>query len=163
MDVDFVRKSVRAIGRCAIKVEQAAERCVSTLLDLIQTKVNYVVQEAIVVIKVRPFPTIITLFINQSSPCRASVRILYRAVFIAEQQLKVDFICCPNETSETWGNVFPSPCVDEVLFGIFQNSLNSNTVLLILQDIFRKYPNKYESIIATLCENLDTLDEPEAR
>lgn len=54
VDVDFVRKSVRAIGRCAIKVEQAAERCVSTLLDLIQTKVNYVVQEAIVVIKVRP-------------------------------------------------------------------------------------------------------------
>lgn len=27
----------------------------------------------------------------------------------------------------------------------------------------RKYPNKYESIISTLCENLDTLDEPEAR
>ena len=52
--MDFVRKSVRAIGRCAIKVEQAAERCVSTLIDLIQTKVNYVVQEAIVVIKVRP-------------------------------------------------------------------------------------------------------------
>ncbi|WAR01329.1 AP1B1-like protein [Mya arenaria] len=51
VDVDFVRKSVRAIGRCAIKVEPAAERCVSTLLDLIQTKVNYVVQEAIVVIK----------------------------------------------------------------------------------------------------------------
>ena len=40
VDVDFVRKSVRAIGRCAIKVEQSAERCVSTLLDLIQTKVN---------------------------------------------------------------------------------------------------------------------------
>ena len=48
-----MRKSVRAIGRCAIKVEQAAERCVSTLIDLIQTKVNYVVQEAIVVIKVK--------------------------------------------------------------------------------------------------------------
>lgn len=81
VDVDFVRKAVRAIGRCAIKVEQSAEKCVSTLLDLIQTKVNYVVQEAIVVIK----------------------------------------------------------------------------------DIFRKYPNKYESIISTLCDNLDTLDEPEAR
>lgn len=52
VDVDFVRKSVRAIGRCAIKVEAAAERCVTTLIDLIQTKVNYVVQEAIVVIKV---------------------------------------------------------------------------------------------------------------
>ena len=52
VDVDFVRKSVRAIGRCAIKVEQAAEKCVTTLLELIQTKVNYVVQEAIIVIKV---------------------------------------------------------------------------------------------------------------
>lgn len=52
MDVDFVRKSVRAIGRCAIKVDTAAERCVSTLVDLIQTKVTYVVQEAVIVIKV---------------------------------------------------------------------------------------------------------------
>ena len=51
VDVDFVRKAVRAIGRCAIKVEGSAQRCVDTLLDLIQTKVNYVVQEAIVVIK----------------------------------------------------------------------------------------------------------------
>ena len=52
VDVDFVRRSVRAIGRCAIKIESAAERCIDTLVDLIQTKVNYVVQEAIVVIKV---------------------------------------------------------------------------------------------------------------
>ncbi|KAK2099864.1 AP-2 complex subunit beta [Saguinus oedipus] len=80
VDVDFVQKAVWAIGRCAIKVEQSAEGCVSTLLDPIQTKVNYVVQEAIVVIR---------------------------------------DIC--------------------------------------------KYPNKYESIIATLCENLDSLDEPDAR
>uniref|UniRef100_A0A8C9BP13 AP complex subunit beta n=1 Tax=Phocoena sinus TaxID=42100 RepID=A0A8C9BP13_PHOSS len=50
VDVDFVRKAVWAIGRCAIKVEQSAERCVSTLLDLIQTKVNYVVQEAIILL-----------------------------------------------------------------------------------------------------------------
>jgi AP-1 complex subunit beta-1 len=81
VDVEFVRKSVRAIGRCAIKIDKAAERCIQVLLELIQTKVNYVVQEAIIVIK----------------------------------------------------------------------------------DIFRKYPNRYESIIATLCENLDTLDEPEAK
>lgn len=81
VDVDFVRKSVRAIGRCAIKVDSAAERCVGTLVELIQTKVTYVVQEAVIVIK----------------------------------------------------------------------------------DIFRKYPNQYESIISTLCENLDSLDEPEAR
>ncbi|KAF1324069.1 Ap-2 complex subunit beta, partial [Globisporangium splendens] len=81
VDVDFVRRSVRAIGRCAVKLERAAEKCINVLLELIQTKVNYIVQEAIIVIK----------------------------------------------------------------------------------DIFRKYPNQYESIIATLCENLDTLDEPEAK
>eukprot|EP01112_Ceratiomyxa_fruticulosa_P023711 TRINITY_DN9195_c0_g2_i1.p1 TRINITY_DN9195_c0_g2~~TRINITY_DN9195_c0_g2_i1.p1 ORF type:complete len:605 (+),score=128.39 TRINITY_DN9195_c0_g2_i1:260-2074(+) len=81
VDVEFVRRSVRAIGRCAIKLEKASEKCIQVLLDLIQTKVNYVVQEAIIVIK----------------------------------------------------------------------------------DIFRKYPNRYESIIATLCANLGTLDEPEAK
>ena len=31
------------------------------------------------------------------------------------------------------------------------------------QDIFRRYPNRYESIIATLCDNLESLDEPEAK
>lgn len=81
VDVDFVRRSVRAIGRCAISIESAAERCVNVLLELIETRVSYVVQESVVVIK----------------------------------------------------------------------------------DIFRRYPNRYESIISTLCECLDSLDEPEAR
>ena len=52
MDVDFVRRSVRCIGRCAINVESTADRCIETLISLIQTQVNYVVQEATVVIKV---------------------------------------------------------------------------------------------------------------
>ncbi len=29
--------------------------------------------------------------------------------------------------------------------------------------ICRRYPNRYESIISTLCENLESLDEPEAK
>lgn len=81
MDIDFVRKAVRSIGRLAIKVEAAADDCIQALLDLIDTGVTYVVQEAIIVIK----------------------------------------------------------------------------------DIFRRYPGKYEGIIPTLCEHLDVLDEPEAR
>lgn len=52
VDVDFVRRSIRAIGQCAVKIEAAAERCVNVLLELISTRVSYVVQEAIVVIKV---------------------------------------------------------------------------------------------------------------
>jgi len=53
VDVDFVRRSVRAIGLCAIKIDEAAERCVNVLLELISTRVSYVVQEAVIVLKVR--------------------------------------------------------------------------------------------------------------
>ncbi|MCJ1314801.1 hypothetical protein MMC15_000113 [Xylographa vitiligo] len=81
IDVHFVRKSVRAIGKLAIKIESSAEDCIACLLELVATKVSYIVQEATVVIR----------------------------------------------------------------------------------NIFRKYPNRYESIISTLCENLDSLDEPEAK
>lgn len=81
VDVEFVRKSVSAIGNCAIKLDKATPRCIDVLIELIQTRVNYVVQEAIVVIK----------------------------------------------------------------------------------DIFRKYPNRYDKIIGFLCENLEVLDEPMAK
>jgi len=81
VDIDFVRKAVRSIGRLAIKVEPAADNCIQALLSLIETKVSYVVQEAIIVIK----------------------------------------------------------------------------------DIFRRYPGKYEGIIPKLCETLDTLEDSEAK
>ena len=81
IDVQFVRKAVRAIGKLAIKIESAARQCIDTLLELVEAKVPYVVQEATVVIR----------------------------------------------------------------------------------NIFRKYPNQYESIISTVISNIDELDEPEAK
>ena len=81
VDVEFVRKSVRCIGRFAIRVEAAADKCVSALIELIETKVSYVVQEAVVV----------------------------------------------------------------------------------MRDVFRRFPGRYEAVISALCDNLDTLDEPEAK
>lgn len=51
VDMDFVRRAVRAIGQVAIKIDSAAEKCVNVLLDLIATKVHYTVQEAIVVMR----------------------------------------------------------------------------------------------------------------
>ncbi|KAL8928462.1 MAG: hypothetical protein Q9208_001695 [Pyrenodesmia sp. 3 TL-2023] len=51
VDMDIVKRAVKAIGQVAIKIESGSEKCVNTLLDLINTKVNYIVQEAIVVIK----------------------------------------------------------------------------------------------------------------
>ncbi|AAW46426.1 hypothetical protein CNBI2940 [Cryptococcus deneoformans B-3501A] len=81
VDVDFVRKAVRAVGQVAIKIDEAAGRCVEVLMELIETRVSYVVQEAVIVVK----------------------------------------------------------------------------------DIFRKYPHSYEGIIPALCANLEELDEPEAK
>lgn len=60
----MVRKSVKAIGQVAIKIADAADRCVAVLLELIGTRISYVVQEAVVVMKVcsrfrsqTPFPS----------------------------------------------------------------------------------------------------------
>lgn len=81
IDVHFVRKAVRAIGKLAIKIEPAARQCIDTLLELVNAKIPYIVQEATVVIR----------------------------------------------------------------------------------NIFRKYPNQYESIISTVIKQIDDLDEPEAK
>lgn len=35
--------------------------------------------------------------------------------------------------------------------------------VIVIKDIFRRYPGKYEGIIPKLCENLDLLDEPESK
>lgn len=76
-----MRKAVRAIGKLAIKIESAARECIDTLLDLVNAKIPYIVQEATVVIR----------------------------------------------------------------------------------NIFRKYPNQYEGIIGAVIQNIDELDEPEAK
>ena len=81
VDVDFVRKAVKAIGKCAVSIASSSDKCVGVLVDLIKTKVSHVVQEGVIVIK----------------------------------------------------------------------------------DILRRYPNRYEKVISVLCDNLETLDEPEAK
>ncbi|EGR48910.1 adaptor protein (AP-1) complex beta-adaptin large subunit [Trichoderma reesei QM6a] len=58
VDMDFVRRAIKAIGQVAIKIEEASGKCVQALEDLLATKVNYVVQEVVVVIKdiLRKYP-----------------------------------------------------------------------------------------------------------
>ena len=63
VDVDFVRKSVSSIGQVAIRLQAAAQKCVEALLELVKLKVSYVVQEAVVVIKVPPTLPLILVII----------------------------------------------------------------------------------------------------
>ena len=67
VDVDFVRRSIKAIGQAAVKIEFRAERCVNVFLDLIATRVSYVVQEAVVVMKVFSLINTSTLLLIRSS------------------------------------------------------------------------------------------------
>ena len=80
-DIEFVRASVRAIGRCALKVDSMVDKCIAVLLTLLESRISYVVQEAIVVIR----------------------------------------------------------------------------------DIFRRYPGKYTSVIVPMCAVMDLINEPEAK
>ncbi len=52
-----------------------------------------------------------------------------------------------------------------MLLDLIQTKVNYvvQEAIIVIKDIFRKYPNRYESIIATLCANLESLDEPEAK
>jgi len=51
VDIEFARKAIRAIGACALKVRSHASQCVNALLHVVETKVNYAVQEAMIVMK----------------------------------------------------------------------------------------------------------------
>ena len=83
MDIILARKAISAMGRIAIKLEDASERCVLCFHELIRTKVA--------------------------------------AQFVIEE------------------------------------------TVIVIRDIFRQYPNRYESIIKDLCAHLKQLDNSEAR
>jgi len=52
-----------------------------------------------------------------------------------------------------------------VLSDIIQKHVNftAQEAIIVIKDIFRKYPNRYESILATMCESLEKLDDPQAK
>ena len=50
VDIGFVRKSIDVIGQVALKMESAARRCVDILVRLVQSKIDYAVEESIVVV-----------------------------------------------------------------------------------------------------------------
>ncbi|ANB12084.1 Apl2p [Sugiyamaella lignohabitans] len=84
VDMEFVRRAIKAIGQCAVKIESAAEKAVNVLLDLLDDNNktnNYVIQE----------------------------------------------------------------------------------VVIEIRDILRRYKNAFEGAIPVLCQNIDDIEEPEAR
>ena len=50
VDVAFVRKSIKCIGQIAIKLPEAAKRCVDILVSLVSGKASYAIEESVCVI-----------------------------------------------------------------------------------------------------------------
>jgi hypothetical protein len=51
------------------------------------------------------------------------------------------------------------------LVDLIQSKVNYvvQEAVVVIKDIFRNYPNRFETIIKILCENLESLEEPEAK
>ncbi|KAJ2778447.1 beta-adaptin [Coemansia interrupta] len=81
VDVDFVSRAVQAISRLAIRYESAAEKAIKVLQELLQTKINHIIQN----------------------------------------------------------------------------------VMVAFQEVLRRYPNRFDSVVEGLCEYIDEVDEPDAR
>ncbi|KAJ2331772.1 beta-adaptin [Coemansia sp. RSA 2681] len=81
VDVDFVRRAIQAIGRLAIRYESSADKAVKVLVELLQLKVNSVVQD----------------------------------------------------------------------------------VVVVLRDVFRRYPQTFADVVPTICEHIDLVNEPDAK
>ncbi|TVY40223.1 AP-2 complex subunit beta [Lachnellula occidentalis] len=155
VDMDFVRRAVKAIGQAAIKIESASEKCVNTLLDLIATKVNYVVQEAIVVIKdiFRKYPgyegIIPTLckYIDE----------------LDEPEARGSLIWIVGEYAEKISNA------DEILSGFVEGFMEEFTqvqlqILTAVVKLFLKKPDNNQSLVQTVLQQATAdNDNPDIR
>ena len=58
VDVAFVRKAISSIGQICLKVQVAARRCVDVLMKQVESKAEYAVEEAVIVVAdiLRAFP-----------------------------------------------------------------------------------------------------------
>ena len=148
---------MRAIGRCAVTLERAAERCINVLLDLIKQKVNYVVQEAVVVITdiFRRYPNRCALAVDnvlcvQGEACQVSV---LPATLPCAQPLHILFLGWSVRVQRSTKSVLLRATVSACLScdDVARNGSDAQCAC------------RYETIIATLCDSLDSLDEPEAR
>ena len=75
-DIQMSRKSIRAIGNLAIKLEDGAEKCTDVLVNLACSGIPFIIQETVIVMKniYRKYPDkvdehTIKIFVENSDGC----------------------------------------------------------------------------------------------
>lgn len=156
-DIEFVRASVHAIGRCALKVESTVDKCISVLLTLLQSKISYVVQEAVVVIR-----DIFRMYPNKYT----SVIVPMCAVMdlVEEPEAKASMIWIVGEYCDVIDN-------SAELLDVFLDSFHDETPIVQLEmltavvKLFLKHPSEGQSLVTSVltmsteeCTNADVRD-----
>lgn len=142
VDMEFVRKAIRCIGRCALKLERATERCVNVLLDLVHTKVSYVVQEATIVVRdiLRRYPGRYEMIIRE---------ILDSISDLDDSEAKAAFIWILGEHAERIESAFAQ--LSEFCQGFLDEPSNVQLQLLTAAvKLFLKRPEQAETLISAL-------------
>ncbi|CAD7966318.1 unnamed protein product [Amoebophrya sp. A120] len=172
VDIDFVRKTIKTIGRIALQSEVCAEYCVNLLMELMDTQVHYVLQEAII--------TMTLLFRKYPGKFEKCIQVLCDHLeTIDEPEARANLIFVLGEHSERIDNA------DEILLHFLTGGSSSSrpnlqqevqhfreepgvvkTVLLTaIVKMFLKSPGNRTQPIVTKCLKLCTeeADDPDLR
>jgi len=157
VDIEFVRKSIRTIGRCAIKLEKAADRCVNNIWELLKSGISYVVQEAIIVTK--------DIFRKYPKEFDALLRDLCGNLKILDEpEAKASMLWIIGEYVDVIDNA------DEILYEFFKNFKDEQSIvqlqlLTAYVKLYLKRPSEVEAVTLELlktsteeCENPDLRD-----
>lgn len=155
VDVEFVRKAVRCIGRVAIKLDKAVDKCVSTLMELITLGKDYLVQEIIIVIRdiFRKYPNRYEMVIKD--------------IFASIQQLddneaKASLIWIIGENAD---KIADSPAQLKNFIDNFTDEPASVQfqILTATVKLFLKRPDEAEELITTLLQTATECSNPDLR
>ncbi|EPY50480.1 AP-2 adaptor complex subunit Apl1 [Schizosaccharomyces cryophilus OY26] len=156
VDVELSRKSVRYIGHLAVQIESRADDCVDCLVELIDTKITYVVQEAAIIIRdiMRKYP----------NRYKHLLSILLKNIeFLDEPEAKAAFIWLLGHYAESVEN--SCSLMEEYVDGFLYEPLELQlTILTAVTKLFLKLPaagSEMVTKILQLC--IEEIQDPDLR
>lgn len=155
VDTQMSRKSIRAIGNLAVKIESTSEDCVETLLDLISFGVEYVVQEAVIVFK--------NIFRRYNKFDYVVPKLLEHIDIIDDPDSKASLIWIVGNFSEKIPN--SESVLNELLSNFKSDTLEVQLCsLTAAAKLFLKNPEKGESLVLNLLKiSTEQVDNPDVR
>ncbi|KAI9297823.1 Adaptor protein complex beta subunit [Neoconidiobolus thromboides FSU 785] len=156
VDVDFVQRAIRAISRIALKIPASSPKCVQILVDLLSNKIDFIVQEVIIVMK--------DIFRKYPNKYEGVIPILSQHLEALESsEAKASLIWILGEYAD---RINDATTLLQSFLNNFkeETSLVQNQLLTAVVKLFLKKPNEAQEIvlknlkIATEVENPDVRD-----